>query len=588
MKKKIGLAFSDFVTEENFKRRGSGRGFIPSEFFAFLPLFFLVLIFSFIAVRLFYVQIVRGEYYRDLSDANRTRTNLIPAPRGIIYDIKNRALVSNSPSFQIPEGKRVKQLNRDEALKLISQGKKVQNIVARDYLYKDVFPHVLGYVGQISEKEVIMPDFADYGNSDFVGKTGIEKEYEKKLHGKNGKELFEVDARGQKVRELGREEALQGENIYSTLNLDVQLAAHEAFKKHKKGAAIVSDPRDGSILALYSKPVFDPNIFTHPETYSPVGDYTNRENILLDNENQPLLNRAIGGAYPPGSTFKLVTAIAALETGAIKKDTRVEDTGVLRVGAFSFGNWYFLQYGKTEGSVDVVAAIKRSNDIFFYKAAEGAGENGISGWAKNFGLGEAFGIDIEGEAKGTVPSPSWKKEAIGEGWYLGDTYNYGIGQGYLLATPMQINMMTSVFANEGTLYKPHLLRGKTKVLKKYVVKKEYADLVREGMRQSCETGGVAWPFFEFKIKNSELRIDGKNYVEDSSGSAKMVRVKVGCKTGTAQIGGKDDMPHAWITVFAPFYNPEIVVTVLVENGGEGSSIAGPIARDILKEYFEHK
>lgn len=589
MKKNVGLAFPDFVTEEGFKkRRGSGRKFIPHEILDLAPLFFLVLLFSFIAVRLFYVQIIRGDYYKRLANENRTRTTVIPAPRGIIYDMYGRPLVSNSPAFKIFDNGKAKIIGKDEALKLISENKKVENDIEREYLYKESFAHVIGYVGQISEKEVLLPEFKNYSISDSVGKIGLEKEYEQKLHGLNGKEIFEVNSKGEQVRPLGREEALQGENINTTLNLDLQLSASNAFKNFKKGAVVVSDPRDGSIRTLFSKPDFDPNIFTHPDSYVASGEYSSRENVILDNDNQPFLNRAISGTYPPGSTFKLVTAVAALEKGAITSSTQIEDTGVLRVGAFSFGNWYYLQYGRTEGSLNVVGAIKRSNDIFFYKAAEGTGVDVLSLWAEKLGLGETYGIDIPGEAHGTVPNPSWKKDVVGESWYLGDTYNYGIGQGYLLTTPLQVNMWTSVFANDGTLYSPHLLKDSTKVLKKNVVKKEYAELVREGMRQSCETGGVAWPFFNFKVKNDNLKIDNLNYVEDASGGAKMVRVKVGCKTGTAQIGGEKDLPHAWISVFAPFYNPEVVVTVLVENGGEGSSIAGPIARDILKEYFEKK
>lgn len=589
MKKNVGIAFPDFITEEGFKkRRSAGRGFVPSEILYLAPIFFLVLIFSLICVRLFYVQIIRGDYYKRLADENRTRTTVIPAPRGIIYDMYGKPLVSNSPAFKITENKKTRIIEKDEALKLIAENKKVENDIVREYLYKENFAHVLGYVGQISEKETILPEFKEYSISDFLGKIGLENEYEGKLHGKNGKELFEVDSVGKMARALGREEAVQGENINTTLSLDLQLAAGRAFSNFKKGAAIVTDPRDGSIRVLFSKPNFDPNLFTHPNSYLASGEYQSREKVLLDSDNHPFLDRAISGTYPPGSTFKLITAIAALDKGAITPSTQVNDTGVLKVGASSFGSWYYLQYGKTEGDLDIVAAIKRSNDIFFYKAAEGTGVSTLSLWAEKFGLGNAYGIDIPGEASGTVPSPSWKKDVIGENWYLGDTYNYGIGQGYLLTTPLQVNMLTTVFANDATLYLPHLIKGKTTVLKKNIVKKEYVELVREGMKQSCEVGGVAWPFFNFKVKNDNLKIDNLDYTQDSSGGAKMVRVKVGCKTGTAQIGGEKDLPHAWITVFAPFYNPEVVVTVLVENAGEGSSIAGPIARDILKEYFEKK
>jgi len=509
------------------------------------------------------------------------------APRGVILDRLGRPLAQNSASFKVGKGEEA--LTRDEALKLIQQGRNVKITAGRDYLYKGAFAHVLGYVGPISEDEVIMPEFSGYAISDIVGKIGLEREYEAQLHGRNGKKLFEVDAQGKFVRELGSESPVPGQNLKTTLDRDIQLAVAVSFKDVERGAVVVSDPRSGAILAMFSKPTFDPNLFILGDTYEAEGDYKTRESILSDTEGLPLLDRAIGGAYPPGSTFKLVTATAALEKGAITPNTQIEDTGILKVGAFSFGNWYFLQYGRTEGSLDIVGAIKRSNDIFFYKAAEGAGVNIISDWANRFGLGKKLGIDLSGEVSGTVPTTEWKEKTIGEQWYLGDTYNYGIGQGYLLTTPLQVNMFTTVFANGGTLYQPHLLQSqKAKVKRQNFINKKNIDLVRQGMMESCETGGVAWPFFNFKVKNPNLTADDRDYIRDASDSADMVRVKVACKTGTAEIGGKDDKPHAWISVFAPFHEPEIVVTVLVENGGEGSSIAGPVARDILKDYFEKK
>lgn len=588
IKKKVGIAFGDFVTEERMSRRHSGGSNFMPDFIHAVPLLVIVIVFSFLFLRLFYLQILKQEYFKTLSDLNRTRTRIITAPRGIITDKNGHPLVANSPAFGIIENEKIKRITSEDALSLMAQGKKVLSGIERDYIYKDAFAHVLGYIGQISQDEVMLPKFAGYAIYDYVGEMGLEKEYESVLYGQNGNELFEVDARGKIIRSLGLQAPIEGRNINSTLDLNVQLAAYNAMKNIKKGAVVVSDPQTGAILAIYSKPTFDPNIFTHADNYSPVGDYKFRENILTDTDNQPLLDRSISGTYPPGSTFKLITATAALESGAIKRDTQIEDTGILKVGDFSFGNWYFLQYGRKEGSLDIVGAIKRSNDIFFYKAAEGAGVESIASTAKTFGLGQVFGIDLPEEASGEVPSPLWKKDTLGEQWYLGDTYNFGIGQGYLLTTPLQVNMWTDFFANEGTIFSPHLVQGQDKVIKKDFVKKEYVDLIREGMRQSCDTGGVAWPLFGFKVKNPNLKVDDLDYFKDASAGAEMVRVKVACKTGTAEIGGKDTLPHAWITAFAPFNHPEIAVTVLVENGGEGSSIAGPVARDILKAYFEHK
>lgn len=584
---KIGPAFFDYVSASENKRLGK-RSPNSSGGMSLLPLVLLFLSIGVIVARLFYLQVVSFSYYKNLSENNRTKTKTIFAPRGIIYDRYGKPLVSNSQVFQIEENGKKKDITQVEALTLMEKGKKVESKIRREYLYKDDFAHVLGYLGPMTEQDVLLPEFDTYSISESIGKMGMEKTYEKLLHGENGKELLEIDAQGKTLRPLGQKDPIPGGNLNTTLDLKLQLSVKEAMKDVSKGAVVASDPKTGGILAIYSKPSFDPNLFVYSSKLDSSTKYQSAQEILQDSDNQPLLDRAISGVYPPGSTFKLITAVAALTYGDIKEDTIVEDTGILRVGDFSFGNWYFLQYGRTEGPLNIVGAIKRSNDIFFYKAAQETGVENISNFAKNFGLGGKLGIDLEGESKGVVPDPSWKEKQIGEQWYLGDTYNYGIGQGYLLTTPLQVNMFTTVFANDGTLYRPHLVESQKQIIKKDFIKKEYVDLVRLGMEESCNTGGVAWPLFDFKVKNDRLPIDNKDYVEDSSGSARFVKVALGCKTGTAETGDKNTKPHAWITVFAPFYNPEIALTVLVENGGEGSSVAGPIAKQILTDYFEKK
>ncbi len=583
---KIGPAFFENVTESKIRRRGRSS-FLTEEILVLAPLFFLILLMAAIIARVFYIQVLRYDYYKGLATSNRTRTALIPAPRGVVFDRAGHPLIANTAIFSISEKGKDKEITRDEALKLLSEGKKVKSEVRREYLYKDAFAHVLGYVGQVTSNQLLMNDYADYGISDTVGKSGLESEYESMLHGKNGTNLFEVDAQGIFTHTLGTNEPIPGQNITTTLDRDIQLSVRDAMKDVEKGAAVVSDPNTGAILALYSAPSFDPNLFTYNKSYEAEGKYKKREDVLLDGVDQPLLDRAIGGVYPPGSTFKLVTAVAALEKGKIKPDTKIEDTGILKVGDFSFGNWYFLQYGRKDGDVDVVKAITRSNDIFFYKAAESAGVDYVSSWAKKFGLGNTLGIDLPGEVKGTVPTMDWKEKNIGEPWYLGDTYHYGIGQGYLLTTPLQVNVFTNVFANDGVLYKPYLIEGKKQVLRKDFINKEYIDLVREGMKGACSAGGTGYSFFDFKVNNERLKIDNKDFIKTASDSAKTVRIEVGCKTGTAETTAQED-PHAWITVFAPYNKPEISVTVLVEKSGEGSQIAGPIATKILKDYFEKK
>jgi penicillin-binding protein 2 len=594
----IGPAFSDSVSTGRVKVRRDSKGLFTDEIRLLLPLLCLVLVGGFFLVRIFYLQVLRSDYYRRLSDENRLRTTIIPAPRGIIFDRNGTAFVSNSSAFSLlntQEDKKVMFIPQEEALQRIAKGEEVLSTIQREYLTKDAAAHVLGYVGQISEDELSQSQFQDYPATDFVGKMGLEKYYEESLHGRNGRELYEVDAMGNKVRFLGKDVPIAGKNLHTTLDFELQKAVAESMKEASKGAVIVSDPKDGGILALYSKPSFDPNLFTHPNTYQPAGDYAKVEDILLDGEMQPLLNRSIAGTYPPGSTYKLVSGIAALETGAMKRDTIIEDTGVLKIGAFSFGNWYWIQYGKTDGNVDIVKAIERSNDIYFYKAAEATGINRLSTWSRQFGLGKKTSVDLGGEASGTVPDEAWKKRIIGEPWYLGDNYNMGIGQGYLLATPLQVNMYTIPFANGGTLYQPHLVKGKEKKLLDDFVDKENLEAIREGMKRSCAPeGGVAFPFFNFRVKNEKLPLDGRDFTEEmatpsagASRSEMMTRVSIGCKTGTSESGG-DKKPHAWITVMAPFYDPEIVVTVLVETAGEGSAVAGPIAEKIVRSYFENK
>ena len=562
---KIGPAFGDYIRLEKSQRhRNNGKTYKTRGFL--LPLV-LVIGAGLILARLFFLQIIKGSDYRVLSDSNRTKTIIIHAPRGIISDRDGIPLVFNVPGFRQTLNDKTKLLDKNEALKLISAGKSNLEIDSlRNYPYKDTFSHVVGYIGQISKEELEQKEFLSYKGGELIGKIGIEKEYESKLRGTNGKELVEVDSLGKVIRKLGQTDPIPGQNVMLTLDIGLQKAAFEAAKDVEKGAVIVSNPF-GEILALISKPSFDPNLFTMNEGYisSDESQYKNISQMLQDSENQPLLNRAIGGTYPPGSTFKLITAAAGLENKVIDENFVVEDTGILRVGTFSFGNWYFMQYGKTDGEVNVVSAIKRSNDIFFYKLAERVGVDSLSKFAVKFGLGKKLGIDLAGEQNGTVPTRQWKKDITSENWYLGDTYHYGIGQGFLLTTPLQVNIWTQAIANSGVIYKPHLLQDRTATKTQKFLSDETVSLIQEGMIGSCSTGGVAWPLFEFKV-------EGKG-------------IKIACKTGTAQHGGEHDLPHAWITLFAPAQKPEIIVTVLSESSGEGSNIAAPIAKKILEEWF---
>ncbi len=585
---KPGVAFGDFIIKETTQKRGRDFGEHKEGIRNyFLPLFFAGL-FLILFARLFFLQVVEGSYYRNLSDSNRTRTVVIHAPRGIIFDRNGVPLVYNTPGFRETVNGKTVFLSQSTALSMIANGNNDLEVDSlREYPYKEAFAQVVGYIGQISQSELSMPLYAGYGANDVVGKEGLEQYYESSLKGIDGKQLYEVDATGKLVRKLGQGDPIPGKNITTTLDLKLQLAVNEAMKDVKRGAAIVSSPK-GEILAMVSKPSFDPNLFTMGQSYRPASNssYFTVQSILDDSQNQPLLNRSISGVYPPGSTFKLIVASAGLMYKIIDGNWQIKDTGILRVGNFSFANWFYTDYGGTDGEVNVVKGIQRSNDIFFYTLAGKVGVDKVSEMAKKFGLGASLGIDLQGEASGLVPTQEWKLKNIGEPWYLGDTYHYGIGQGYLLTTPLQVNGWTQAIANGGTLYRPHLLKNEQpQIISSNLLDTNATNLIREGMVESCNPGGVAWPLFNFEVKNPNLKIDGKNILPVASASSDMRHVVLACKTGTAQVGGATTLPEAWMTVFAPAYDPQIIVTVLVENSGEGSNVAGPIAKQILQYYF---
>ncbi len=591
---KTGYAFGEHIKTEKIKKRRYSSGpsdFNSREFFLPLALFgAAVLLIS----KLFYLQVVKGSDFRALSDSNRIRTQIIHAPRGAIFDRNGVPLVINNPGFRQVNKDKSTILTRDQALPLIAKGDKNLEVDSlRNYVLKDSLSHVIGYIGQVSKPELDSGEFNDYRGTDWIGKSGIERQYEHILRGTDGKQLVEVNAMGNKVRPLGTTDPISGQDITLTIDSKLQQVVFDATKDVKKGAVIVSSPT-GEILAMVSRPSYDPNLFTLDKTYKVATDaaHQNVSEILLDSQNQPLLNRAIAGTYPPGSTYKIVTAAAGLNENIIDENYKIRDSGVIKVGEFSFANWYYTGYGRTEpGELNVVRALARSNDIFFYKLAEKVSPDKLSEMAVKFGLGNKSGIDLGGEAKGLVPTEKWKKTVIGEGWYLGDTYHYGIGQGFLLTTPLQVNEWTEVVANGGSLYEPHLLKAQSEKRKSAnILNDKTISLIRQGMIESCSTGGVAWPLFKFKVQNPKLKVDGKNILEvkeasESAKSESLREIAVACKTGTAQHGGETTLPHAWITLFAPAYNPQVVVTVLNEESGEGSNEAAPIAKKILEAYF---
>jgi len=513
------------------------------------------------------LQLIYGNWYREIAEGNRIKKVVIPAPRGIIYDRKGRALVRNKPIYKKCQISNVKCqiLSREEALKIKAKGgKEAEDLVeevGREYVYGKVLAHVLGYLTEANEEEV---KGGKYQLGDLVGRGGVEEEYDFWLRGQDGGEVFEVNALGEKIREIGIQQPVPGKDLYLNIDAELSKVAFEALEG-KKGAIIASEAKTGAILALVSSPSFDPEKIT-PE--------------VLADKNQPLFNRAVTGLYPPGSTFKIVTATAGLEEGKIKENTTYVDTGEIRVGNYVYKNWYFTQYGKTEGEINVVGALRRSTDTFFYKVGEWVGPTRLAEWARAFGFGKPTGVDLPVEAAGRIPDPSSSQ------WFLGNTYHFAIGQGDLLVTPLQVNVMTSIIANDGKLCSPtiadlgkltkfptweklsmaHTL-NKTMNCQNLQLKSETLRVVKEGMKGACAPGGTAFPLFNFS-PGGLPRQGG-----------------VACKTGTAEFGDPAGRTHAWLTAFAPADDPQIVVTVLVEAGGEGSRVAAPIVKKVLEEWF---
>lgn len=532
---------------------------------------FVFYLLSFTALFLIILQlanltIIRGDYYNKLSQENRIREKIYPAPRGLIVDRKAEILVGNRPAVvalsDCGNKKCYIKISHGEALALEAKNKESTLTLEtrRDYIDGEAFSHLLGMVGEVTSDEIgKMHCGKPISYLDELGRGGVEEAFDCILLGTYGKELIETDALGKEMRVLSKISPKPGEKLTLSIDRKLQLVAKEAMEG-KKGAVVAHIPQTGEILILYSSPSYDLNKFTES-----ISEEQYKE--LLENPSFPLFNRAISGNYPPGSAFKPIVAAASLEEKVIDKSTQIDDVGVIIIGPFSFGNWYFNQYGKKEGLLNVVTALKRSNDIFFYKIGEALGIEKIASWAKKFKFGERLGIEISGEGKGLIPDTSWKEKTKGEKWFLGDTYHVAIGQGNLLVTPLQIAFAVGSFANNGVICKPTILkRDSCEPLTSKLLSSETIQIVKEGMIEACSAGGTAYPLFGFTVSGREIR--------------------VACKTGTAEYGDSEDKTHAWFTAFAPAKNPQLSVTVLVEEGGEGSSEAAPIAKKIFEEWFK--
>lgn len=520
----------------------------------------LILLFLILVAKLAEMQIIKGSYYRKLSEENRIRRVPIPAERGKILakggevlagnmEIPKRVIFTKTGGFTLSED-----LKGAITEEMITDYK-------RYYPLSDKFSQALGYLAKVDENEIgkVNPSCPEKGarsGESLVGKTGLESAYECLLSGTPGEKIIEVDASGKQVRILGKKDPIPGRDLQTTIDYSLQIKLADEMNG-KKGAAIVTGT-NGEILAYYSYPTFDPNIF--------VSDGNSEQiSLLLNNPDLPFFNRVIGGTFHPGSVFKPLVALAALEEGVIDAEFTYNDEGYIRVNEYTYNNWYFTEYGSTEGSVNLAKAIARSTDTFFYTIGQLVGPENIAKWAHTFGVDDRTGIDIAGEVSGLIPTPEWKEKVKNESWFLGNTYHMSIGQGDVAVTPIEINNYISAIAKDGKLCTPHFYKLGDFQCKKINVKQQNINSVTEGMVDACTSGGTAYTFFNFADKHNGI--------------------KVACKTGTAEVSA-DGEPHAWFTFFAPADDPQIVMTILIEKGGQGSSVAGPIAREVADYYFQ--
>lgn len=606
-------------------------------------LYFVILaIFIVLFSRTFFLQIVQGDSLKSAAEENRFRINITRAPRGVIYDSKKNLLVKNVPSFdaivipadlpleknqetQIRECKSkcedvfsqlksilkisdqdfkeaikkidynsyetflIKEnISRDETLVINSRDEELPGILVeknpiRDYQYSTTFAHLMGYIGKITSEELDQKKNTSkkYLLNDYIGKQGLELSYEETLKGINGQQQVEVDSSGRVKKIVKQDEPKPGNDVVLSINKDFQiqleksLTAGSEAAKSKKAAAVALDPQNGEILAYVSLPNYDNNLFAKGISET---DYRKIANDL----DKPLLDRVINGIYPPASTIKPVVASAALTEGLINENTTVEDKGTILVPnkynpdiVYKFVSWNL----EGLGPVNVYNAIARSSDIYFYYVGggfedfPGLGEKKLEQYYKKFGLGQLSGIDLPNEATGLIPTPEWKEKNKNEVWYLGDTYHMATGQGDVLSTPLQVANWTATIANGGTFYKPRLVKKiiyneqnmlseiEPKIIRENFIPENHINTVRQAMRETVLSG--------------------------SAQSLQSLKKTSAGKTGTAEHGGSDKN-HAWFTVFAPYDNPEIVLTIIIEEGGGGESTAVPIAKEVLEWYFNNR
>ena len=499
---------------------------------------------------------------------------------------KLRSDIRRSPSFKNVLIKR--DISRREVAyieenKMLLPGIRIKIEPIRSYAHKDFASHVLGYLGEVSKSELKVSKFSRYELGDMVGKNGLEKIYESQLRGKKGFKEVEVDVSGRELKVLRKFSPKTGNSLVLTLDSRVQskletLMDEVLGENSVEGSAVVMKVQSGEIIAMVSKPSFDPNSFA-------TGISTKQWSGLVLDEKNPLQNRTIDGQYPPASTYKVVTAYAALAEKIIKPESTIFCPGHFRLGKRDYRCWK----KRGHGDMNLHDALVQSCDVYFYKLGHRLGINNLAKYATKLGLGELTGIVLKGEKSGLVPSKQWKKKFKNEPWYPGETISASIGQGYNLVTPLQSARMISTIASGGLLVRPYLVKriedydGRLiqeffpEVIKKIKIEPEVLRNIKEGLRgvvhEAHGTGHRA------RLKN--VIVAGK------TGTAQVVAMK-----DSEEIDPEEETPyshrdHAWFVAFAPYENPEVAVSVIIEHGGHGGATAAPIAGGILKTYFSH-
>ncbi|MDD5722752.1 MAG: penicillin-binding protein 2 [Syntrophales bacterium] len=576
--------------------------------------------FFLLIARVWYLQVVRGDNLRQRSENNRIRIQEIKPLRGLIVDTRGDILVDNQPSFDIsiiPEiskdivdvlnrltnlcdwagdglslekaflkfGKTfapvkvARNIGRDklavvETNSLDLPGVGIDVVPVREYIYGEMMAHLLGYVGEVTALELEGSAFSAYRGDDIVGKYGIEKYLDGFLKGRSGGEQVEVDAVGRRLNVLGRIEPVSGYNVVLNVDSDLQKVCWDAFLE-EAGTAIVMDPRTGAVTAMISRPSFDPNLFNR-------GISGENWKNLTSNPLCPLQNKAISGQYPPGSTYKLIVAAAALEEGLITEKTQISCDGTYQMGDRTFRCWKKGGHG----TVDLHRAIVESCDVYFYHLGDMLGVDKLAKYAERFGFGSKTGVSLPGEKDGLVPTKGWKLRRFRKPWQRGETTSLSIGQGFSLVTPLQLLRAYCALANGGTLYKPRLVKR---------IETADGQMIEEFPPES-----------EGMIPISKEHIDILKYAlwgavnepHGTGGELKRKEKDVCGKTGTSQVislreddeGQKGEIryrfrDHALFVCFAPYENPVVAVIVIVEHGGHGGSVSATIARRIVDGYF---